>query len=158
MSYIPKSAQRKIDAYKRMQKETPREQFPAVEPPVDYVPRRLRAGEPGAGMWDVYLDGVQQHLCQIAEAGDPGAVIRYKHGKGNIAQTRETELVRGRVVILRKGTPLPGAPAVPAPTLAPEPIAAPSARRRVVIGGGSARVLALAAMVVIASGEMNGKD
>lgn len=110
MSYIPKSAQRKIDKYNsktRVIQLSPEAEAKLVKAFEDRKPaeppKRLRSGQPGAGLWDVYFNGVKQHLCAVADV-EQGFVIRYLHGKGNTPTTSQTEQVRGYVEIVRKGT------------------------------------------------------
>lgn len=103
MSYIPKSAQRKIDAANRAIKAMPHRVFDGYEKiAVPFVPNRLVSGMAGAQMWDVFLDGMKQHLCQVADI-DGGYVIRYLRGVGSKPLTKETETVFGVVEIRRKG-------------------------------------------------------
>lgn len=102
MSYIPKSAQRRIAAGARISQMV----AAAIQcVPQLPVPRRMEIGvtPPGIlGLFEVYVDGVKQRLCTLADA-DRGYVIRYRSGKGNKATTKETETIRGKVEIRRKG-------------------------------------------------------
>lgn len=104
MSYIPKSVQRKIDAQNRARSMhiasliAAGVQVVAAEP---FVPTLLNSGQPGAGMWDVFLDGVKQHLCLRADA-KLGYIVRYTRGVGNKPTTRETEQMYGLVEFKRK--------------------------------------------------------
>jgi hypothetical protein len=57
-------------------------------------------------MWDVYLNGVKQRACMVADV-EKGHVIRFKHAIGNLPVRGrtgkfETEVVRGKVEIRRK--------------------------------------------------------
>jgi hypothetical protein len=70
------------------------------------VPTKLYQGQPGAGMWDVYFNGVKQHLCTYASSIE-GKIVRYTHGRGNTPLSKQTEELAGSVVIVRKGTPMP---------------------------------------------------
>lgn len=104
MSRIPKSAQRKIDKYARMKALPTSNQKEVVE---DFrTPMTLRQGDPGVGKWDVYFNGERQTLCMYADARS-GTIVRYKHGSGNTPLTKETERLRGNVVIVRKGQRVP---------------------------------------------------
>lgn len=103
MSYIPKSAMRKIN---KVVKPLPKTEKGDTVTLIRGEPTVLRQGQPGAGMWDVYLDGVRQHLCQEAHA-EKGYVIRYTHGSGSTPLSKQTERVDGCVVIVRKGQPMP---------------------------------------------------
>lgn len=102
MSYIPKSAQRKIDAANRAIAKLPhRIAEQTSEPAVPFVPKRLVSGMGGAQMWDVSLDGVKQHLCKEADVAR-GFVVRYTQGIGNKPTTQQLEKVHGVVTITRK--------------------------------------------------------
>lgn len=102
MSYIPKSAQRKIDAANRAIKAMPHRVFDGVDKlAVPFVPNILTAGDGGAQMWDVFFNGVKQHLCQHADC-ERGYIVRYTHGTGNKPLTSETEKLFGVVEIKRK--------------------------------------------------------
>lgn len=105
MSYVPKTAQRKINRWIN-ERTIGKPGSPTGLAP-STIPRRLDYGTPGAGCYEVYLDGVRQHLCTVAETCDPatgvGYVTRFIHGKGNQPLTRKTETVLGKVEIKLKG-------------------------------------------------------
>jgi len=102
MSYIPKSALRKIEAANRAIKAMPHRVFDGVEKiAVPFVPTVLSAGQGGAQMWDVFFNGTKQHLCQHADS-EQGYIVRYVRGVGNKPQTKETEKLFGIVEIKRK--------------------------------------------------------
>ena len=96
MSYIPKSAQRKIARAQQIRATLPDHVVKAE------LPRRLESGDPGAGMFDVYFNGERQHLCKTADVTQ-GFIERFVHGRGRTALTDQTEVLRGKVEILRKG-------------------------------------------------------
>jgi len=109
MSYIPKSAQRKIDKYNstsRVIELSPEASAKLVKAFEDRTPAVLRQGQPGAGLWDVYFNGVKQHLCTFASINE-GYIVRYTHGKGSTPLTKQTERLTGSVVIVRKGQRIP---------------------------------------------------
>lgn len=102
MSRIPKHAQRAIDKANRARQA----QQPAAPAPAKPAgpPRRMEAGVTSpriCGMYDVFLDGVQQVRCKIADV-DGGFVVRYIHGKGNRPEGWETERLEGKVEIRPK--------------------------------------------------------
>lgn len=102
MSYIPKSAQRKIDAANSAIKAMPHRVFDSVDKiAVPFVPTILIAGQGGAQMWDVFFNGVKQHLCQRADS-ERGYIIRYVRGTGNKPLSKEVEMLTGIVEIKRK--------------------------------------------------------
>lgn len=102
MSYIPKGAQRKIDAANRSIKAMPHRVFDGVEKlAVPFVPERLTAGQGGAQMWDVFFNGTKQHLVQHADCMQ-GYIVRYVRGVGNKPTSSETEKLFGVVEIKRK--------------------------------------------------------
>lgn len=118
MSYIPKSVKRKLDRVNTIKSANwlkPEQKAELLGSPLSLneqvyrevtgVPNVLRQGQSGSGMWDVYLDGVKQHLCQEANAMS-GYVIRYTHGSGRTPLTKQTEKVRGKVEFVRKGSKL----------------------------------------------------
>lgn len=173
MSYIPKSAQRKMNGYKRM-KALPTTSAPATP---TGPPKRLKQGQPGAGMWDVYFNGERQRLCKVADV-DKGMIERYMHGDGSKPLTHRTEILHGVVQIVAKGEKPAhqhkdecwepdsgcdmGRSEAHAVAVEPSVVLAPdsrprhgSPRRRVALGS---NVLAAATVAAIALGEMNGKD
>lgn len=102
MSYVPKSAQRKIDAANRAIRAMPHRVFDGVEKiAVPFVPEVLVAGQGGAQMWDVFFNGTKQHLCQHADTLQ-GYIVRYVRGVGNKPLTKDTEKLFGVVEIRRK--------------------------------------------------------
>lgn len=102
MSYIPKSALRKIEAANRAIKAMPHRVFDSIDTiAVPFVPNILTAGQGGAQMWDVFFNGVKQHLCQHADC-ERGYIIRYVRGVGNKPLTQEVEKLFGTVEIKRK--------------------------------------------------------
>lgn len=103
MRYIPKSAQRKIDASVRLRSTIGVPTSGPGTPQKEYVPRRLESGTPGQGLYEVFFNGQRQHLCTVADM-DEGFITRYTRGTGNQPSTKETETLKGRVVIRRKGT------------------------------------------------------
>lgn len=103
MSYIPKSAQRKIDASVKLRATVGIPTSGPGTPQHAYVPRRLEQGTPGQGLYEVFFNGQRQHLCVIADM-DAGFITRYTQGIGNQPSTKTTETLKGRVVIRRKGT------------------------------------------------------
>lgn len=120
MSYISKTAQRKIDASNRAIKQLRAERADrncncgALNPqkhsaecarfwePIQRNPTQLKAGQPGAGMWDVYFNGVRQHLCSYADSLT-GKITRFLSGVGTVPTTSQTETLQGAVQIVRKG-------------------------------------------------------
>lgn len=102
MSYVPKSAQRRIDKANREIRAMPHRVFDGVEKiAAPYVPTTLTAGQGGAQMWDVFFNGTRQHLCQHADT-ERGYIVRYLRGSGSRPLTNETEKVFGVVEIKRK--------------------------------------------------------
>lgn len=103
MSYVPKSAQRKIDAANRAIAKLPHRVAEATDPKphVPFVPKQLVAGQGGAQMWDVYLDDVKQHLCKEADVAR-GFIVRYTQGVGNKPTTQQVEKIYGKVRIEKK--------------------------------------------------------
>lgn len=103
MSYIPKSAQRKIDSYNRKRAEivlSPKAQAKleqALAPPM-----QLRSGQPGARMWDVYFNGVKQNVCTFADRM-LGRLTRYRYSRGSLGIGKETENLIGNVEFVRRG-------------------------------------------------------
>lgn len=109
MSYIPKSAQRKITKYNstsRVIELSPEAEAKLVKAFDDRRPAVLHSGQPGARLWDVYFNGVKQHLCLTANAVE-GYIVRYTHGKGSVPLTKQTERLTGCVVIVSKGSRIP---------------------------------------------------
>lgn len=102
MSYIPKSALRKIQAANRAIAQLPHRVFDGVEKiAVPFVPRVLTSGQGGAQMWDVFFNGVKQKLCQHADS-ERGYIVRYVRGVGSKPLSAETEKLFGVVEIKRK--------------------------------------------------------
>lgn len=104
MSYIPKSVQRKIDKYNgktRVIHLSPEAEAKLTKAFETRTPQVLRQGDPGCQRWEVYFNGVRQHLCTYASVTE-GKIIRYTHGVGNKAGTRQTEELFGDVEIRSK--------------------------------------------------------
>jgi hypothetical protein len=76
---------------------------------------KLSLSEDGAGkcaQFDVYLDGVKQNACTVADS-DEGYVLRYRRNVFGAPAMHKSgrpviERKNGVVVIVRKGTPPPG--------------------------------------------------
>lgn len=104
MSYIPKSAQRKIDKYNaksRVIRLSPEVEAKLVQTFENRTPQVLRQGDPGCQRWAVYFNGERQHLCSYASVPE-GKIVRYVSGMGNEANTRQTEVLFGTVEIRSK--------------------------------------------------------
>lgn len=102
MSYIPKSAQRRIDKANAAIAKLPHRVFDGVEKiAVPFTPNILQAGTAGAGQWDVFLDGVKQHLASYVDV-EGGWLRRYTKGVGNKPTTRDTEKVFGFVEVKKR--------------------------------------------------------
>lgn len=118
MSYIPKSAQEKIDALKSIPLPTlataaavivAHAEIQQVIAQLPVAPRRMEVGvtpQDVCSAYDVYLNGRRQSLCLIADV-DKGFVRRYIHGVGNRPCPdrhghMNTEIKFGRVHIVRK--------------------------------------------------------
>jgi hypothetical protein len=102
MSYIPKSAMKRIVMANNRSAALASAMTAQV---ILQTPRRMEAGVTPLGiqgMYDVYLDGVKQHLCTLADV-DRGYVVRYIRGKSNRPQTKQTETIHGKVEIRRRG-------------------------------------------------------
>lgn len=120
MHRIPKSAQRHIDRLNKVRADTAvalaaaamarAARTPLVDCPVprymslDSTPRDVAAAH------DVYLNGVKQRLCIVADM-DKGFIKRYVAGVGNIPALNrhgkaDTELLFGDVRIVRRGEKL----------------------------------------------------
>lgn len=109
MSYIPKSAQRKINKYNsktRAIRLSPEAEKKLEDAFNNRTPAVLRQGQPGAGLWDIYFNGIKQHLCTFASVNE-GCIVRYTHGKGSTPLTEQTERLTGCVVIVPKGSRIP---------------------------------------------------
>ena len=109
MSRIPKSAQRLITMYNAQREARLRAASLLPAPGTTAAPRapgapprRLVAGTPGNGLYEVFFNGTRQHLCTVADV-DQGFITRYTHGRGNTPLTMETETLHGLVEIRRKG-------------------------------------------------------
>lgn len=144
-----KTMQKKLAAYARMKAEAEliREFTPIDRDP----PKRLISGQPGAGMWDVYFNGERQHLCTFADV-QLGRITRYKHGRGSTGIGKDTENLIGHVEIVRKGDPSTFVKAV---AEVQEFVKANPQRATVVMPRrimGSSRVLAVAAVAMLAAG------
>lgn len=54
--------------------------------------------------FDVYFNGIRQLCCKVADV-DKGYIVRYKRSVGRKPVGTETEVLRGKVEIRRKGEP-----------------------------------------------------
>jgi hypothetical protein len=52
--------------------------------------------------FDVYFNGIRQLCCKVADV-DKGYIVRYKRSIGRKPMTTQTEVLRGKVEIRRKG-------------------------------------------------------
>lgn len=169
MSYIPKSAQRKIDRYNRKRAEivlSPKAQAKleqALAPPM-----QLRSGQPGSRMWDVYFNGEKQNVCTFADRM-LGRITRYKYSRGSTGIGHETENLIGNVEFVKRGErpvglPSPANPITPTQAKVevqeflknnPAPKGA-----RIVMGGRRSGVMIAAVAALVAAGVQveHGKD
>lgn len=117
MSYIPKSAQRKIDSYNRKRAEivlSPKAQAKLEQ---DLAPpMQLRYGQPGVRMWDVYFNGQKQNVCTFADRM-LGRITRYKYSRGALGVGTETENLIGDVEFVKRGQKPTGAVSPCAPMM-----------------------------------------
>lgn len=104
MAYVPKSAQRKLQALQRSRTAqrdhaTPVPAAPRAAPPI--APESLdirRDSVEHCKQWDIFLNGVRQTSCQVANAKD-GYVIRFVRARGRLVSGAGTEFIRGKVEI-----------------------------------------------------------
>jgi len=77
------------------------------------IPKRMELGKTPkeiCALYDVYLDGVQQFDCVVADT-EKNFVVRYVRTNGIYVRGRHggirTERINGRVCIVKKGDPCP---------------------------------------------------